>query len=49
MLSDAERQRALDSVIAVGPIPELIVAIGSLPPGVPDDLYARLVRERGAV
>ena len=44
VLSEGEWEHALDSVFAVKPLPELIVASGSLPPGVPDDFYARLAR-----
>jgi len=44
VLSEGEWKRALDAVLAVKPPPELLVASGSLPPGVPDDFYARLAR-----
>ena len=40
----------MDKIKTMDPLPELIVASGSLPPGVPDEFYgwlARLVRERG--
>ena len=50
-LSEAEWQRVLDAVRAVEPRPAIIVASGSLPPGVPEDFYgrlARLVREQGS-
>jgi 6-phosphofructokinase 2 len=49
-LSEAEWRRALDSVRERRPFPDLVVASGSLPPGVPEDFYARLaciVREEG--
>ena len=49
-LSDTEWQRCLDRSIAAAAASGWLVASGSLPPGVPDDAYARLARrcrERG--
>lgn len=40
-LTEAEWQRCLEELKAVRPKPAYIVASGSLPPGVPDDFYAR--------
>ncbi len=50
-LSAKEWQACLDRVAALAEPPAYLVASGSLPPGVPDDLYARLARiarERGS-
>jgi 6-phosphofructokinase 2 len=44
-LSEAEWQRCLDDVGACTTPGALVVASGSLPPGVPDDLYARVARQ----
>jgi 6-phosphofructokinase 2 len=44
LLAEAEWQSCLQAVQALEPFPALIVASGSLPPGVPDDFYARLAR-----
>ena len=41
-LSEAEWQAVLTHVEAMQPFPDLVVASGSLPPGVPTDFYARL-------
>lgn len=41
-LSGAEWQRCLDEVAALRPRPSYLAASGSLPPGVPEDFYARL-------
>ncbi len=41
-LSDVEWQRCLDHLSTINPRPDYVVASGSLPPGVPDDFYARL-------
>ncbi len=49
LISEAEWRAALDVIIAADF--DIVVASGSLPPGVPDDFYVRLlrlVRERGA-
>jgi 6-phosphofructokinase 2 len=43
-LSDGEWQRCLDEVAGIRPAPGYVAASGSLPPGVPDDFYARLAR-----
>lgn len=41
-LCDAEWQRCLNEVAAIRPRPTYLAVSGSLPPGVPDDFYARL-------
>jgi 6-phosphofructokinase 2 len=49
-LADAEWQSALETVRALSPAPQYLVASGSLPPGVPVDFYAALsviAAERG--
>jgi 6-phosphofructokinase 2 len=49
-LQAAEWQRCLDELTHCEPRPEHIVASGSLPPGVPEDFYARVAcigRQRG--
>lgn len=43
-LSEEEWQDCLSTLKNIRPKPEYIVASGSLPPGVPDDFYARVVR-----
>jgi 6-phosphofructokinase 2 len=43
-LSEAEWQRCLDELSAINPPLDFIVASGSLPPGVPEDFYARVAR-----
>ena len=43
-LSEAEWQGCLQWLEALKPFPDLLVASGSLPPGVPSDFYARLAR-----
>ncbi|MBC5783476.1 1-phosphofructokinase family hexose kinase [Ramlibacter sp. USB13] len=47
-LSDAEWQASLDFACLHRPGARLFVASGSLPPGVPDDFYARLARRLAA-
>lgn len=50
-LTEEEARRCLDQLQTLDPRPELVVASGSLPPGVPDDFYAgvaRLTKELGA-
>lgn len=50
-MTEAEREGCLDALAALDPFPRYVVASGSLPPGAPDDYYARvarLARERGA-
>lgn len=50
-LADSEWQACLDHLAGLKAFPGYLVASGSLPPGVPDDFYARLARlcrERGA-
>lgn len=43
-LAEAEWQTCLERVAALQPFARYLVASGSLPPGVPDDFYARLAR-----
>jgi 6-phosphofructokinase 2 len=43
-LQEAEWMRCLDELIAFDPRPHYLVASGSIPPGVPNDFYARLAR-----
>ena len=40
-LAEAEWRRVLDALKALSPRPAFLVASGSLPPGVPEDFYAR--------
>ena len=50
-LAQAEWQACLDRVAAMAEPPAYVVASGSLPPGAPEDFYARLARiarERGS-
>jgi 6-phosphofructokinase 2 len=48
-LGEAEWQAALERVLALQPPPAYWVLSGSLPPGVPEDFYARLARQGRAV
>lgn len=43
-LSEAEWRACLNALEAMRPLPPFIVCSGSLPPGVPDDFYARVAR-----
>jgi 6-phosphofructokinase 2 len=43
-LSDAEWMACIAHLESLAPFPDLLVASGSLPPGVPSDFYARLAR-----
>ncbi|WP_454633204.1 1-phosphofructokinase family hexose kinase [Bradyrhizobium cenepequi] len=43
-LEESEWQACLRAVEALEPFPRFVVASGSLPPGVPDDFYARVAR-----
>jgi 6-phosphofructokinase 2 len=43
-LTEAEWQPLVDAVTTATPAPSFVVASGSLPPGVPEDFYARVVR-----
>jgi 6-phosphofructokinase 2 len=43
-LAEAEWRACLDALEATQPLPAFIVCSGSLPPGVPDDFYARVAR-----
>jgi 6-phosphofructokinase 2 len=47
-LQEAEWRRCLKVLEALEPFPDFLVASGSLPPGVPDDIYARMARMVGA-
>jgi 6-phosphofructokinase 2 len=50
-LSPEEQAHCLEALAPFTPAPEYVVVSGSLPPGVPDDFYAQVVRrerERGA-
>jgi 6-phosphofructokinase 2 len=40
-LAEPEWQACLDTLAAMGKVPSFVVGSGSLPPGVPDDFYAR--------
>ncbi len=49
-LQEVEWQRCLERIRALDPEPDFLVASGSLPPGAPEDCYAKLARlchERG--
>jgi 6-phosphofructokinase 2 len=43
-LSESEWRACLDALESMEPMPAFIVCSGSLPPGVPDDFYARVAR-----
>ncbi len=43
-LQEGEWRRCLDTIAALDPQPDYLVASGSLPPGVPSDFYAQLAR-----
>lgn len=43
-LEEQEWQNCLDNLANLHPAPDFIVASGSLPPGVPNDFYARVAR-----
>ncbi len=43
-ISDLEWQACLDTLASLEPFPRYLVASGSLPPGIPDDFYARVAR-----
>lgn len=50
-LSEGEWRQCLELISSIEPFPRFVVASGSLPPGIPDDFYARLARiakRRGA-
>ena len=44
VLTAAEQDLCLDQIASLDPAPQYLVASGSLPLGVPDDFYARVVR-----
>lgn len=44
VIASEEWQACLDHVSALAPFPAYLVVSGNLPPGVPDDFYARLAR-----
>ena len=44
-LSETEWRRCLNELAAIIPRPEYLVISGSLPPGVPDDFYAHVIRK----
>ncbi len=44
-INEKEWREALKVISGLTPRPDFVVASGSLPPGVPDDFYARLARE----
>lgn len=44
-LNEAELRRCLNELDAISPRPEYLVISGSLPPGVPDDFYAQVIRK----
>jgi 6-phosphofructokinase 2 len=46
-VKEAEWMQCLAAVREITPAPELLVASGSLPPGVPDDFYAQLAAVAG--
>ena len=43
-LTNGEWQACLDMLDVLEPVPQYLVVSGSLPPGVPDDFYARIAR-----
>jgi 6-phosphofructokinase 2 len=43
-VSDAEWRRCLDTIAALDPPPDYLVASGRLPPGMPSDFYAHVAR-----
>jgi 6-phosphofructokinase 2 len=43
-LQEAEWMQCLNELSALEPLPDFLVASGSIPPGVPHDFYARLAR-----
>lgn len=50
-LREEEWQRALEALSDIDPVPDYVVASGSIPPGVPDDFYQRvaeLAQEMGS-
>jgi len=50
-VEEEEWRRCLDELAALEPAPDYLVASGSLPPGVPDEFFARvaeIARDRGA-
>lgn len=43
-MEEREWQECLDELFSSNPAPDYVVASGSLPPGVPDDFYARIAK-----
>lgn len=43
-MSDAEADACVDATLAISPAPDYLIASGSLPPGAPADVWARLAR-----
>lgn len=48
-IKKSEWKECLDTVSRLSPKPDFVVASGSLPPGVPDDFYARVARKVAAL
>jgi 6-phosphofructokinase 2 len=48
-VKENEWKNCLDMISRLSPKPDFVVASGSLPPGVPDDFYARAAREAKAL
>lgn len=48
-LHESEWQACLAKLAAISPAPKYVVASGSEPPGVPDDFFARVVRQAKAM
>jgi 6-phosphofructokinase 2 len=44
-LCSNEWRNCLDKLLSLEPLPEYIVASGSIPPGVPEDFYAKIAKE----
>jgi 6-phosphofructokinase 2 len=43
-LAEREWRSCLDALETIGALPPIVVASGSLPPGIPDDFYARVAK-----
>ena len=44
-IQDAEWQACLDQLASLNPVPGWLIVSGSLPPGIPDDFYAKLTTQ----